>query len=72
LPTLLAKEKVDLEAPDDRPKEIIPIIYEGVKAMSFGFANSNKKAILRGPMVSSIVTSLLYSTIWEELDYLVV
>jgi hypothetical protein len=36
---LLAKEKVDLEAPENRPKEILPIIYEGVKAMSFGFAN---------------------------------
>ncbi len=70
MPTLLAKEKVDLEAPDDRPKEFIPIIYEGAKDMSFGFVNANKKPILRGPMVSSIVTSFHYSTIWEELDYL--
>lgn len=38
-----------------KPKEIIPIEFEGLKAMSYGFA-SKKKAIIRGPMVSSIVT----------------
>lgn len=70
LPTLIGKEKHKLEAPEDRPKEIIPIEFEGVKSMSFGFANT--KAVMRGPMVSSIVTSLIYSTIWNDLDYLIV
>lgn len=39
--------------------------------MSFGFVGS-KTAIMRGPMVSSIVSQLLYQTHWGELDYLIV
>ncbi len=39
--------------------------------MSFGFA-SGKRAVMRGPMVSSIVTQLIIQTQWEDLDYLVV
>lgn len=55
LPTLIGKEKQGLLAPEDRPKEILPIEFDGVKTMSYGFASGNKKAVLRGPMVSSIV-----------------
>lgn len=40
--------------------------------MSFGFAARNKKAVMRGPMVSSIVNQLVFQTNWGELDYLVV
>ena len=40
--------------------------------MSYGFANGGKRAVLRGPMVSSIVTQLAYQTLWGELDYLIV
>jgi len=39
--------------------------------MSFGFAGQ-KPAIMRGPMVSAVVSQLLHQTYWEELDYLVV
>jgi ATP-binding protein involved in chromosome partitioning len=39
--------------------------------MSFGFA-ANKSAVMRGPMVSQIVSQLLYQTYWGELDYLVI
>jgi Mrp family chromosome partitioning ATPase len=39
--------------------------------MSFGFA-SGKRAVMRGPMVSSIVTQLIIQTQWDDLDYLVV
>ena len=39
--------------------------------MSFGFAGQ-KSAVMRGPMVSQIVSQLLYQTHWGELDYLVV
>lgn len=40
--------------------------------MSFGFVAKDKRAVLRGPMVSSIVNQLLYNTIWGELDYLII
>jgi len=33
-----------------------PIEYEGVKTMSFGFAASKQAAILRGPLVSKIIS----------------
>jgi len=51
---------------------IIPIEFSGVKAMSFGFVAPNKRAIMRGPIVSNVVTSLVKDTDWGELDYLVV
>lgn len=39
--------------------------------MSFGFA-ANKSAVMRGPMVSQVVSQLLYQTYWGDLDYLVI
>jgi DUF971 family protein len=43
--------------------------------MSFGYANSasnTKAAIMRGPMVSGVITQLATETNWGEIDYLVV
>ena len=40
--------------------------------MSFGFAAKGRKAVMRGPMVSSIVAQLITQTDWGTLDYLVV
>ena len=40
--------------------------------MSYGFAASNKTAIMRGPMASNLVAQLVGQTNWEDLDYLVV
>ena len=39
--------------------------------MSFGFVGQ-KPAIMRGPIVSSIVSQLLYQTHWGELDFLLI
>jgi len=72
LPTMISSENAILETYEDRPKEIIPIEFEGIKAMSFGFAVKGKKAVMRGPMVSSVVTQLATQTDWGELDYLIV
>lgn len=41
----------------------MPIEYEGMNCMSFGFVQS-KPAIMRGPMVSSVVSQLLHQTRW--------
>lgn len=40
--------------------------------MSFGFAAPNKKAVVRGPIVSNLVSSLVSDTDWGSLDYLIV
>ena len=42
-----------------------------MKCMSFGFTGS-KPAVMRGPMVSAVVSQLLHQTYWEDLDYLIV
>ena len=55
LPTLLGKEREELHSPADRPKEIIPVTFDGVKTMSYGYMGG-KKAVMRGPMVSTVVT----------------
>ena len=71
LPTLINRENETLQPTESNPKEIEPIDYDGMKTMSFGFVH-NKSSIMRGPMVSSVVSQLLYQTAWGELDYLVV
>ncbi|OMJ88005.1 hypothetical protein SteCoe_10161 [Stentor coeruleus] len=70
LPTLI-NFKSHLESPVDDPKTILPIVYAGVKCMSYGFVSNNKKAVFRGPIVSSLTQQLLYNTLWEDLDYLI-
>jgi ATP-binding protein involved in chromosome partitioning len=56
----------------DDPNLIIPIEFSGVKTMSFGFAAPNRRAVMRGPIVSTLVTQLVSNTLWGDLDYLVV
>ena len=40
--------------------------------MSYGFAASNKTAIMRGPMASNLVAQLIGQTKWGTLDYLII
>jgi Mrp family chromosome partitioning ATPase len=56
----------------DNPNLILPIEFSGIKAMSFGFAAPSRKAVMRGPIVSNLVTQLVSNTLWGELDFLVV
>ena len=51
---------------------IIPIEFSGIKAMSFGFAAPGRRAIMRGPIVSGVVTNLISNTDWGDLDFLIV
>ncbi|GAB4816276.1 hypothetical protein N2152v2_003322 [Parachlorella kessleri] len=70
LPTMVSPELRVLQM-DPETKAIYPVEYEGVKAVSFGFAGQGS-AIMRGPMVSGLIQQLLTTTEWGELDYLVV
>lgn len=54
LPTLINKKKIVLEADANDPTKIIPVEFEGLKAMSFGFVSPDKWAVIWGPMISNI------------------
>jgi Mrp family chromosome partitioning ATPase len=61
LPTMISPEDTQLWQDETDPSMIKPITFAGVKAMSYGFvtANSSKgnsASIMRGPIVSSLVT----------------
>lgn len=53
---------------------ILPVMQDGVKLMSFAYANPKvgAPAVMRGPMVTSVVNQLLTSTDWGALDYLII
>lgn len=69
---LISPQNTEVLTYEDGSKLIIPIEYLGIKAMSFGFAAPNKKAVVRGPIVSNLVTTLVSDTDWGDLDFLVV
>jgi len=53
---------------------LIPMERDGIKLMSFAYATSRSDdpAVMRGPMVTSVINQLLTTTAWGELDYLVI
>jgi len=67
LPTLVRSET---QLHQDSEQNIIPLESNKVKLMSYGFTGA-KKAVIRGPIVSNIVTQLVHQTKWGELDYLI-
>ncbi|KAH8584088.1 MRP like family ATpase [Cryptosporidium sp. chipmunk genotype I] len=64
----------------DSREGFIPLVYKGVKLISYSYLlntrsdvhNANKvSSVLRGPIAGSIVTQLITGTVWEDLDYLI-
>jgi len=53
-----------------RNNMLVPLDYNGMKFMSFGFLLGDSPAIMRGPMVSGYIQQLLTTVDWGELDYL--
>ncbi|KAF1688233.1 iron-sulfur cluster carrier protein ApbC [Pseudoxanthomonas broegbernensis] len=59
------------ESPDD--KSIEPLRAFGVEAMSIGLlVDTDTPMIWRGPMATSALTQLFTTTLWGDLDYLLV
>lgn len=48
-----------------------PVVCHGMPTMSFGYLHTNA-AILRGPMVSRLITQLITDVEWGPLDYLII
>jgi hypothetical protein len=46
--------------------------YAGLKLMSYGWSRHGKAAVLRGPLVSGLVTQLATNTAWGNLDVLLI
>jgi len=73
LPTMVHTDTDNLDIKDEL---IQAPERDGVKLMSFGYTQENDDshtaAILRGPMVSQIITQFLKGTEWGELDYLII
>jgi len=72
LPTMVKTEFKGLFQDDQ--ERIVPVEHEGMRMMSFAFANSKQgdPAVMRGPMVTNVIKQLLTTTNWGELDYLVI
>lgn len=73
LPTLLRPENPQLF--QNAEGMIQPLSAHGMKVLSFGWIDPEQNrgaAILRGPMVSQVVSQLATRVEWGELDYLVI
>jgi Mrp family chromosome partitioning ATPase/DUF971 family protein len=73
LPTLLRPESPQLF--QNQEGLILPLQVHGLKVMSFGWIDPEQQrgaAILRGPMVSQVVSQLATRVDWGDLDYLVI
>lgn len=68
LPSLIKPDSEQVEFEGNRIKALT---NRGVKLMSFGYINPNS-AIMRGPMIAGLMTQLLTTTSWGELDYLII
>ncbi|MCH8513056.1 MAG: P-loop NTPase [Kiritimatiellae bacterium] len=74
LPTLVRPENTQLFQREEDGL-ILPLEVLGLQVMSFGWIDPNQQrgaAILRGPMVSQVVSQLAGRVAWGELDYLVI
>ncbi len=62
------------ERPEIMPnKKIKPIVAHGLQSMSIAYLiDGESPMIWRGPMISQAVHQMLYDTLWEALDYLII
>ena len=63
-----------MEVYRDASGHVLPVVFERVKMMSYGFVakHKDKAHAFRGPMAQQIVQQLLQGTAWDHNDYLIV
>lgn len=72
LPTMISPKQPRLYADTENSNLIAPVEFGGIKIVSYGFAAANRRAVMRGPMVSQLIKQLATQTNWGDLDALVV
>ncbi|KAF0683140.1 Aste57867_24828 [Aphanomyces stellatus] len=80
LPTMVSPSDVAIRKSKANPNFVVPVTFESVQCMSFGFVNSKAApgaggkgaAVMRGAMVSKVIDQLVLGTEWGTLDYLVI
>ncbi len=68
IPALFNYQHVDMYV--NQQKQFIPLEWNKLKIMSFGFLLGEAPAVMRGPMVTQYVQQILHNTAWGQLDYL--
>jgi len=63
--------QMEMYEDEQKQKHVIPVVHEpsGVKLVSFGYAG--KAAVMRGSMVTGLISQLMLQTDWGDLDYLI-
>ena len=60
------------EKPKMKENKFIPIRKHGIQSISMGYLVDAKTPVIwRGPMISQALQQLLYNTLWEDLDFLI-
>lgn len=78
LPTMCKLSDSEIVLHPDENGFAIPPNYNGMKLMSFGYlptqvtGSNSSAAVMRGPRASAVMTQLIGTTAWGDLDYLVV
>ncbi len=68
VPTLFNLINVPMQV--NEKQQLLPVLKNNLKIMSFGFLLGDSPAVMRGPIVSRYIQQLLHNTAWGELDYL--
>jgi len=63
--------QMEMYEDEQKQKHVIPVVHEpsGMKLVSFGYAG--KAAVMRGSMVTGLISQLMLQTDWGDLDYLI-
>lgn len=70
VPTIFHLPKVQIFM--NNKKQFLPVEFQKLKLMSFGFLLGDNAAVMRGPVVTRYIQQILLNTDWGELDYLLI
>ena len=68
IPSLFPLQKPEVFM--NEKNQLVPLEFQKLKILSFGFLLGDAPAVLRGPIVSRYIQQILHQSAWGELDYL--